>query len=293
LYIALRGRPDIMLPVSFLCTRVGKASIQDDEKLLRVLKYLKGTLDLKYTLGADTLESLKIWVDAAFAVHLDMKGHTGGAMSLGTGTFMNKSSKQKLNVLSSTECELVGASSYLQHAIWMCQFLEHQGYLPDEKIFYQDNESAIRFAKNGSASARKNSKHIDVRYFFIKDRLEKGGYVVEHCRTTKMIADFFTKPLQGKLFRVLRDVIMGHTHISSLDLIDETNDNDPSSPNEERVGQRLSQVSFADNVEKHDSEVNHDSVEVANMRHVADRKNTKEGLLEESNHSFDLTQSVN
>ena len=59
------------------------------------------------------------------------------------------------------------------------------------------------------------------------------------------------------------------------------------------VGQRLSQVSFADNVEKHDSEVNHYSVEVANMRHVADRKNTKEEVLEESNHSFDLTQSVN
>jgi hypothetical protein len=57
------------------------------------------------------------------------------------------------------------------------------------------------------------------------------------------------------------------------------------------VGQRLSQVSFADNVENHDSVVNHDSVEVANMKHV-DRENTKGGVLEESNHSFDLTQSV-
>ena len=206
-------------------------------------------------------------------------------MSLGTGTFMNKSSKQKLNVLSSTECELVGASSYLQHAIWMCQFLEHQGYLPNEKIFYQDNESAIRFAKNGSASARKNSKHIDVRYFFIKDRLEKGGYVVEHCRTTKMIADFFTKPLQGRLFRILRDIIMGIRHISELDSIDVLTDVESSSSNEERVGKRISQVSFVDNNSKNPS------IEVSNMNDVGSDVENKE-RRNESNHSFVLTQSV-
>jgi hypothetical protein len=270
LYVSLRGRPDILLPVSFLCTRVGKATVQDDEKLLRVLKYLNGTLDLKYTLGADSLKSLKIWVDAAFAVHMDMKGHTGGAMSMGTGTFMNKSSKQKLNVLSSTECELVGACTYLQYAIWMCQFLEHQGYLPDEKIFYQDNESAIKFAKNGGLSARKNSKHIDVRFFFIKDRLSSDGYVVEHCRTTRMIADFFTKPLQGKLFRTLRDVVMGVEHISTLDSIEIEDDTELSPSNEERVGKRISRVSFADN------NSNEANVEVSKMEGDVENERGKE-----------------
>jgi hypothetical protein len=233
--------------VSFLCTRVGKPTLQDDEKLLRVLKYINGTLDLTYKLGADNLERLKIWVDAAFAVHGDMRGHTGGTMSMGTGAFMSKSSKQKLNVLSSTECELVGACAYLKYAIWINQFLEHQGYRLKERIFYQDNESAMKFAKNGGASARKNSKHIDVRYFFIKDRLENGGYIVEHCRTTKMIADFFTKPLQGSVFRTLRDVIMGQKHISVLDSIEDNSIMKSSSPNEERVEKRISHESFMDN----------------------------------------------
>ena len=55
---------------------------------------------------------------------------------------------------------------------------------------------------------------LDVRYFFLKDRLENNGYVVEHCRsssTTKMITDFFTKPLQGNLFRIMRDIVMAGT----------------------------------------------------------------------------------
>ena len=155
LYVSIRGHPDILLPVSFLCTRVGKATLQYDEKLLRVLKYLNGTLGLRYKLGAKILQEIKIWVDAAFAVHMDMKGHTGGLVSMGRGAIMcKKSRKQKLNVLSSTECELVGAASYITNAIWLGQFLEHQeGYPLVTKIFYQDNQSAIRFAKNGIAPA--------------------------------------------------------------------------------------------------------------------------------------------
>jgi hypothetical protein len=293
LYVSIRGRPDILLPVSFLCTRVGKATEEDDEKLLRVLKYLNGTLGMKYKLGAKNLKELKVWVDAAFAVHMDMRGHTGGLVSMGTGAFMCKSSKQKLNVLSSTECELVGAASYIVNAIWLNQFLEYQGYPLEEKMFYQDNESAIKFAKNGSASARKNSKHIDVRYFFLKDRLETGGYVVEHCRTTRMLADFFTKPLQGSLFRTMRDIIMGHKPLEELEDPDKTENAEDStlsvkSPtNEERVGNEIPQESFADNSTDTDT-VAEECSDVANKTDA--REKNEENFIRA--HSFELTQSV-
>ena len=287
LYVSIRGRPDILLPVSFLCTRVGKATEEDDEKLLRVLKYLNGTLGLTYKLGAKNLKELKVWVDAAFAVHIDMRGHTGGLVSMGTGAFMCKSSKQKLNVLSSTECELVGAASYIVNAIWLDQFLKYQGYPLEEKLFYQDNESAIKFAKNGSASARKNSKHIDVRYFFLKDRLENGGYVVEHCRTTKMLADFFTKPLQGSLFRAMRDVVMGHQPVTSLDTHNEQPTVTKSPLNEERVGNEFSQESFmanfTDNVTVEDKRT-----DVENMTYAREENEKEIPRV----HSFELTQSV-
>jgi hypothetical protein len=111
LFIAIRARVDILLAISFLCTRVSKSTKQDKAKLKRVLEYLNGTRDLPYyILGADSLEAFFSWIDAAFAVHEDMRGHTGGATSMGTGAFMVKSSKQKQNTLSSTECEHEGVA---------------------------------------------------------------------------------------------------------------------------------------------------------------------------------------
>ena len=60
------------------------------------------------------------------------------------------------------------------------------------------------------------------RYFWIKDRLEIEGIKVQYCPTDKMLADFFTKPLQGNLFRKFRDVVMGYKHVRSLDVHDRT-----------------------------------------------------------------------
>ena len=72
----------------------------------------KNTLDDKRIIGANGLSSLQTWIDAAYAVHPNMRSHTGGCMSLGVGTLHAKSSKQKLNNKSSTEAELVGVSEY-------------------------------------------------------------------------------------------------------------------------------------------------------------------------------------
>jgi hypothetical protein len=229
LYVSKRGRLDIQLAIAFLCTRVSVSTEQDWRKLKRVLEYLHGTLDEFLTLGADDIEMMKTWVDASYAVHGDMKSHTGGVISFGTGAVMSKSSKQKLNTKSSTEAELVGASDYLPYAIWATNFLEAQGYVLKENVFYQDNQSTIRFEKNGRKSCGPNSRHIDIRYFFIKDRLGLGNIDVEYCPTEQMLADFFTKPLQGSLFRKFRDVIMGHKHISTL------RETKPTPPPQERV----------------------------------------------------------
>ena len=76
-------------------------------------------------------------------------------------------------------------------------------------IFYQDNQSAILLEKNGRNSCGEKSRHINIRYFFIKDVLNRERITVTHCPTEQMIADYFTKPLQGNLFTTLRDTIMG------------------------------------------------------------------------------------
>ena len=149
LYVSTRARMDLLLAVGFLCTRVSKSTTEDQAKLKRVLEYIKGTMDLEYTVGADTMSKLRTWVDASYAVHPDMKSHTGGVMSLGIGGIICKSTKQKLNTKSSTEAELVGASDYLPNTMWVKMYLEAQGYSIDENFLEQDNESAIKLEQNG------------------------------------------------------------------------------------------------------------------------------------------------
>ncbi|CAJ1957919.1 unnamed protein product [Cylindrotheca closterium] len=78
-------------------------------------------------------------------------------------------------------------------------------------------------------SSGQKTKHMDNRYFWIKDRLKTEGIEVQYCPTEKMFADFFTKPLQGNLFRKLRDVVLGYKHIDSLFQTEE-------SSSQERVG---------------------------------------------------------
>ena len=216
LFVANRARPDIIVPISFLTSRVTIADEDDWKKLKRLLCYINNTIDMPLTLSIDNINVLKTWVDASYATHDDMKSHTGGAIMMGLGTLYSKSTKQKLNTKSSTEAELVGASDFLSQTIWTKNFIEAQGFTIERNEFFQDNMSAMKLEQNGRISVGQKSRHINIRYFFIKDRIAEGDIVLIHCPTEIMIADFFTKPLQGSLFIKFRDIIMGITHYSTL-----------------------------------------------------------------------------
>jgi hypothetical protein len=182
-------------------------------------------------IGADCfLTVLKTWVDASYGVHPDMKSHPRGVVSLGRGVIMSKSSKQKLNTKSSTEAELVGASDYLPSTIWAKLFLEEQGYKIHESTFYHDNQSAMKLETNGQALCGQKKRHIDIRYFFMKDRVKNEDIEIVYCPTEQMLTDFFMKPLQGSHFKIFCEVLMGHAHINTLSPVSLL-------PAEERVGE--------------------------------------------------------
>ena len=209
LFIAKRARPDLQTAVAFLCTRVHDPDQDDFRKLTRVMKYLQFTPHLPLILGSDGKGNIYWSVDAAFAVHSDMRGHTGAQMSLGQGTVVSMSSKQKINTRSSTEAELVGVDQPLPMILWSKLFCNAQGMNIKDNVLYQDNESAIRMEKNGKASCTKRTKHIEIRYFYITDKVKAGEVSIEYCPTKEMIGDYFTKPLAGSLFKKLRDCILG------------------------------------------------------------------------------------
>jgi hypothetical protein len=103
--------------------------------------------------------------------------------------------------------------------MWTRYFIEAQGFNVEESILYQDNLSAMLLEKNGKQSSSKRTKHIRVRYFFIKDRIRNGDISVKHCPTGDMVGDHFTKPLQGAQFRKFRADIQGVPNdMSDLDM---------------------------------------------------------------------------
>ena len=137
LFACARCRKDIHTTVAFLTTRFREPDEDDWKKLRRLLEYLRGTIKLGMFLRADSLNVIKWWVDASYAIHPDMKVHTGANMSLGGGSAISMSKKHKLNECSSTGAEVIGVDEVMLHMLWTKYFCEEQGYLIEENIMYQ------------------------------------------------------------------------------------------------------------------------------------------------------------
>ena len=128
LHIVKQGRLDMETLAPFLNTKVTKSNVNDWKILKRGLTYVKTKIKDKIIIGAKTLSDLYTWIDAAYAVHNNMRGHTWGAISMGYGIIIGKASKQKINVKTSTESELVGMGKYVPYNIWFMMFISAQSY---------------------------------------------------------------------------------------------------------------------------------------------------------------------
>ena len=212
LYLGKRARPDVLLAATFLCTRVKSPGKDDLKKLSRCVRYLnktKSTIDYRINATKDLLE-MCVYVDASFAVHDTYRSHSGAVLTIGKDTVIyTESLKQKLNAKSSTEAELIAISDVLPQIIANRNFLEEQLKQKITLNLFQDNKSTMALIKNGRPLA-KSTRHINIRFFFISDYSDRNEITIHHLASEKMIADFYTKPLQGELFRKHRDAIMGH-----------------------------------------------------------------------------------
>lgn len=209
LYVAKRARPDLLTAVSFLSTRVLYPTEQDWRKLGRVIKYIKGTMEMRLSIRANMGMTIEAYIDASFATHMDRFGHSGMYVTLGVGPIYCKSSKQRLVCRSSTESELVAVGDGLIVLIWIRNFIIAQGYTNIGPIkVYQDNMSTITLINKGRSTSQR-TRHIDIRYFFIYDRIGSGEVVVVFMGTLDMLADYFSKAVNGGQFIKFLTKIMG------------------------------------------------------------------------------------
>jgi hypothetical protein len=208
LFLCKRARPDIQTAVAFLSTRVQAPDTDDYKKLQRTMQYLRATTEMPLTIEMGQVLLPQWSIDASFAVHPDMCGHTGGNLTLGKGMVYGTSTRHKINTRSSTEAELVAVYDMLPQVIWTRNFLRAQGYDIEYSLIEQDNKSTILLAENGRASSSKRTRHINIRYFYVTNLVKSSKVKIQYCPTNDMVAGYFTKPVQGALFQKLRNIIM-------------------------------------------------------------------------------------
>ncbi|CAI7794742.1 unnamed protein product [Closterium sp. NIES-53] len=219
LFAAVTSRPDLSYSASQLATYLKRPEAEHMAELDRALHYLVSTLTigLIYYKSKTTTPKLIGYVDADHAGDPNnRRSRTGYIYHLEPiGPISWQSSKQELIALSSAEAEYIALCSATKEGLYLRKLLEEVklAQLPSFSLFC-DNQSAIRIAnKNGFAN---RMKHIALRYFFVKDEIEKGRLELFYCPTSEMAADYLTKKL-GKAKFEYCTLLTRQSHVTSSD----------------------------------------------------------------------------
>ena len=192
-YLAVATRPDISFSVSLLAQFMGNPGRVHWEAVKRVFRYLKGTRDWKLVYGTEQ-DGLKGYTDADGASQEHRHAISGYAFLIDRGAVSWSSKKQELVTLSTAEAEYVAATYAAKEAIWLRRLLgEVFQPLANPVTLYSDSQSAIALTRDGSYHAR--TKHIDIRYHFIRFVVQNGTINLIYCPTDDMTADTLTKAL--------------------------------------------------------------------------------------------------
>lgn len=207
MFLSLRTRPDICKEIAFLSTHMQQPTSVDMDKLRRVLRYLNKYPARSIKFSPQEIV-LRVWIDAAYAVHADTKSQSGIFLSIDDrGPVQVRSTKQKYMTTSSTWAELAAVGDSLATILWCRDLLAELGYPQEPTPIMQDNKSAITMGSDG-AGATKQTKHIKVRYYHIKEQVEDNNIVFEYISTDRMVADVLTKALDKQTFEYHQQRIM-------------------------------------------------------------------------------------
>ncbi|CAI7787118.1 unnamed protein product [Closterium sp. NIES-53] len=219
LFAAVTCRPDLSYSASQLATYLKKPEAEHLAELDRALHYFVSTSTIGLTYYKNTTTPTKLigYVDADHAGNSDnRRSRTGYIYRLEPIRPISwQSSKQELIALSSAEAEYIALCSATKEGLYLRELLEEAklAELPNFTLFC-DNQSAIRIANKSGFANR--TKHIALRYFFVKDEIEKGRLELSYCPTSEMAADYLTKKLGKQKFEYYM-LLTGQSHVTSSD----------------------------------------------------------------------------
>lgn len=194
MYAMVATRADLAFAVSIVSQFMSKSGPLHWAAIKRILRYLKGTLDMKLCLGGKDI-SLKGYCDADWGGDLETRRSTTGyVFFIGKGAISWNSKRQPTVALSTTEAEYMATTQAAKEAIWLRQLMTDIGCVQEKTMtIMSDNQGSIALAKNPKHHSR--TKHIDVQHHFIREKVDMEEIELRYCPTEDMVADVLTKAL--------------------------------------------------------------------------------------------------
>ena len=206
MYLAVVSRPDIAYAVSVLSQYMSCFSLEHWTAGKEVLRYLKSSPKLGLLFDG-TDGCLVAYSDSDWAGDTDTRrSRTGNVILLNGSAVIWTSQRQPIVTLSSSEAEFVAANSAVTSIKWMTDLLVELGVELEEQVLLMDNQPAIKMIKNPEFHMR--TKHIDIRYKFIRERYNEELFSLDFVRSEDQLADFLTKPLPPAKFKRNVEMIM-------------------------------------------------------------------------------------
>ena len=215
---AMHTRPNIAYAMGVLSRYCSNPGADHCSHLQRVLRYISGTLTRGLIFRRDSDEDITGYSDSDFAGLKDGRRSTGGYVFMLAGAPISHSSKLQPTVaLSSCEAEYMALTEATKEALWCSRFLNELGFreanLPI--LLRGDNQGAIALTENPEFHRR--TKHIEIKWHWIRDVVKEGKVKIEYIRTNEMVADGLTKPLPSKTFNSFVNM-MGMGQITNKNL---------------------------------------------------------------------------
>ena len=197
-------RPDIMYAVSLISRFMERPKEAHWQATKRILRYVKGTKMFGILYHASEHSDLVGYTDSDWAGSVDdQKSTSGYVFHMGSGAISWASKRQSTVALSTAKAEYVAATVAACQAVWMRRMLRSLGQEQAKvTVIFCDNSLAIALSKN--SVFHKRTKHIDTKFHYIRELVNNGEIVLEHCRTQERVVDILTKPLGQKSFEFLR-----------------------------------------------------------------------------------------
>lgn len=195
MYAMVCTRPDITHAVSLVSRFLSNPGKAHWEAVKWIFRYLRGTSKLSLCYGGDK-PILQGYTDADMAGDLDNRKSTSGYVFTFSGGAISWQSKlQKCVALSTTEAEYIAAVEASKEMLWLKRFLQELGLKQSEYVVFCDSQSAMDLSKNSMYHAR--TKHIDIRYHWLRDVIEEKRMKLKKVHTDKNSADMLTKVVPG------------------------------------------------------------------------------------------------